>query len=197
MTIKGVTEMGRRSWLTIFAAFVTLGVIAHAAPAAANGTGKDKVIMSVELNASAADVWKLIGGFDRLQDWHPAVESSTVDGSATTPGTHRVLHLKGGGEIEEHLSSYSDLAMRYTYDIIKSPLPVENYQSYLGVVDEGGGKSLVIWGSQFDAAAGATDKKAKEVITSVYKAGLDNLKKKFGGAPMAKAPKAKKAHKKK
>ena len=193
MTIKGVTEMGRRSWLTIFAAFVTLGVIAYAAPAAANGTGKNKVVMSVELNASAADVWKLIGGFDRLQDWHPAVESSTVDGSPTTPGTHRVLHLKGGGEIEEHLSSYSDSAMRYTYDIIKSPLPVANYQSYLTVVDKGAGKSLVIWGSKFDAA-GATDKKAKEVVAGIYKAGLDNLKKKFGAAPTAKkAKKAKKA----
>jgi hypothetical protein len=198
MTIKGVIETGRRGWLTTFAVVMALGAVSLGAPVAANAAGKNSVVLSVEVKASASDVWKLVGAFDKLQDWHPAVESSTVNGSPTAVGTHRVLHLKGGGDIEEELTSYSDANMRLNYAILSGPLPVANYESYIGVVDEGSGKSLVIWGSNFDAGGGATDKKAKEVITSVYKAGLDNLKKKFGAAPAAKAaPKAKKAHKKK
>jgi Polyketide cyclase / dehydrase and lipid transport len=199
MTIKGVTETGRRGWLTTFAVVMALGAISLGAPSAANATGKDSVVLSVEVKASPGDVWKLIGGFDRLQDWHPAVESSTVNGSPTAIGTERTLHLKGGGEIHEQLTSYSDSAMRYTYQILSSPLPVANYESHLGVVDEGGGKSLVIWGSTFDPAGGATDKKAKAVIAGVYKAGLDNIVKKFGPAPMMKPHKMHhhmKAHKK-
>ena len=198
MTIKGVIETGRRGWLTTFAVVMALGAVSLGAPVAANAAGKNSVVLSVEVKASASDVWKVVGAFDKLQDWHPAVESSTVTGSPTAVGTQRTLHLKGGGDIQEELTSYSDSNMRLTYSILSGPLPVANYESYIGVVDEGSGKSLVIWGSTFDAGGGATDAKAKGVITSVYKAGLDNLKKKFGAAPAAKAaPKAKKAHKKK
>ena len=41
-----------------------------------------KVLMSAILNASAVEVWKLIGDFNALPDWHPAVENSelTEDG---------------------------------------------------------------------------------------------------------------------
>ena len=195
MNNNGVIVTGMRAWLTTLAGVLALGAMILAAPGAANAAGKNSVVLSVELKASPADVWKVVGAFDRLQDWHPAVDSTTMNGSPTAPGSTRVLHLKGGGDITEELTSYSDANMRLTYAILSGPLPVSNYESYMGVTDAGNGKTLFIWGSTFDAGGGATDAKAKEVITGVYKAGLDTLKKKFGAAPAAKG--AKKAHKKK
>jgi hypothetical protein len=153
--------------------------------------GNIKVVMSVELKASPADVWKTIGAFDKLQDWHPAVASTSMQGSPTQVGTIRVLHLNGGGDIKEELTSYSDKDTTLTYRILESPLPVANYESYLYVTDAGKGHSLVVWGSTFDAAGGASDAKAKSVIMGVYKAGFDTLAKKFGRAGGMKA-KAKK-----
>ena len=38
-----------------------------------------KVSMSTDLNVSADKVWKLIGGFNVLPDWHPAVEKSELE----------------------------------------------------------------------------------------------------------------------
>jgi len=187
MSNTRIINASPRVWLASLLALLALPVAMLVAPVTAEAAGKNSVVMSVELKASPADVWKVVGAFDRLQDWHPAVADTLMSGSPTVVGSQRTLHLQGGGAIVEELTSYSDSNMRYTYAILHSPLPVANYESYLGVVDAGGGKSLVIWGSTFDAADGATDKKAKEVITGVYKAGLDNLKKKFGGVPAAKA----------
>lgn len=183
-------------WLASLLALLALPIAMLAAPVTAQAAGKVSVAMSVEVAAAPADVWKTIGGFDRLQDWHPAVESTTMNGSPTTPGSSRVLHLKGGGEIHETLTSYSDSLMRYTYKIDQSPLPVADYESYLAVTETGSGHSLVIWGSTFDPAGGADAKKAKSVISGIYQAGFDTLTKKFGGAGMAKPHKAKASKKK-
>ena len=56
---------------------------------------KAKVLMSSNLNASAVEVWKLIGGFNALRDWHPAVENSEL----TEDGQSRTLSIAGGGTI--------------------------------------------------------------------------------------------------
>lgn len=184
------------AWLVGLLALLALPIAMLMAPATAQAAGKISVVMSAEVKAVPADVWKTVGAFDKLQDWHPAVESTTMNGSPTKPGSSRVLHLKGGGEIHETLTSYSDSTMALTYQIDSGPLPVANYESYLAVTDAGNGHSLVIWGSTFDPAGGADAKKAKSVIVGVYKAGLDTLKKKFGGVAMKAAKmKAKKTSK--
>ena len=168
-----------RVWLTSVFALLALPAALIAAPAPASA-GNINVAMSVELNTSPATAWEVVGAFDKLQNWIPAVESSTVDGPATKPGTVRTLNLKGGGQIKEQLTSYDKLDTRLTYKILESPLPVANYESFMAITHTAKGKALVIWGSTFDAAGGATDAKAKSVIQGIYKLGFDTLKKKFG-----------------
>ncbi|MEE8321011.1 MAG: SRPBCC family protein, partial [Gammaproteobacteria bacterium] len=68
----------------------------------------------------------------------------------------------------------------YTYSIINSPLPVANYTATIRVMDDGSGNSTVEWSSEFNAD-GAPENDAIEVIQGIYQAGLDNLKKMFGG----------------
>lgn len=161
----------------LLAGFAIL-IAAAAAPRAE--TGKLQVVESVELSAAPAEVWRVVGAFDRLQDWHPAVESSTVQGDPDEPGATRRLMLAGGGEIKEELLNHSDERMRLNYRILESPLPVADYESFLGVTATEDGGTLVIWGSRFNPF-GASDAEARKVITGVYRAGLDNLKDRFGG----------------
>jgi len=178
-------EASRGAWLVSLLALLALPAAMLAVPGVARA-GNISVVMSVELAASPREVWKTIGPFDKLQDWHPAVESSTIDGPPTKVGSVRTLHLKGGGEIHEQLTSYNDLDTRLTYRMLDSPLPIRNYESFLAVTHTSGDHALVIWGSTFDAAPGATDAKAKSVIQGIYKAGFDDLKKKFGAVMMKK-----------
>jgi mxaD protein len=172
-------EAKPRVWLTSLVALLALPAALIAAPAPASA-GKLSVTMSVELAASPRDVWSVVGAFDKLQGWHPAVASTTMEGSPTQPGAVRILHLNGGGDINETLTSYNDQDTRMTYVINESPLPVANYESFIAITHTGKGHALVIWGSTFDAAGGADDAKAKSVIAGVYKAGFDTLRKKFG-----------------
>jgi hypothetical protein len=133
------------------------------------------VSMSLPLMASAEQVWKIIGGFNAIPDWHPAVEKSELE----VGGEIRKLTLVGGGEITERLDQHDDASRTYTYTITSSPLPVANYTATITVKEEGGNCS-VEWSSEFEPS-GASENQAVETIQGVYQAGFDNLKKRFSG----------------
>lgn len=134
-----------------------------------------KVSMTQDLNVSADQLWQMIGHFNALPDWHPAVENSELSKAGQT----RTLSLAGGGTIVEKLESADDDSKTYTYSIVDSPLPVKNYVSTIKVSGSGD-NATVEWSSEFDAA-GLPDNDAMKAIEGVYQAGLDNLKKMFGG----------------
>ncbi len=127
-----------------------------------------------KLGVPADTVWRIIGGFNALPDWHPAIEKSELDEG----GQVRTLGLVGGGAITERLDTHDDDARTYTYTITQSPLPVANYQATIKVTDEGDG-CKVEWSSQFEPR-GASEGEASEAIEGIYKAGFDNLRKLLG-----------------
>lgn len=133
-----------------------------------------KVDMKTNLNVTADEVWKLIGGFNALPDWHPAIEKSELE----EEGSMRRLSLAGGGTIMEKLEKLDDNERVYSYSIIDSPLPVSNYKATLRVKEDDEGKTTVEWSSEFEAK-GAAENEAMDVIAGIYQAGFDNLKKMF------------------
>ncbi len=135
-----------------------------------------KVSMTTDLNASADQVWKLIGGFNALPDWHPAIEKSEL----TEEGQMRTLSIAGGGTIIEKLEKVDDGAHTYTYSITDSPLPVANYTATITVSGEGD-NSTIEWSSDFEPIGGASAEDAMKAVQDIYQAGFDNLKKVFGG----------------
>ncbi len=138
-----------------------------------------KVSMKTELNVPADEVWKLVGGFNGLPDWHPAVSESHTEGEGK--GSVRRLSLAGGGTIVERLERVDEDDRLYTYSIVDSPLPVSDYKSTIRVRDKGDGTATVVeWSSEF-RPSGASESEASKVIQGIYDAGLGNLKKIFGG----------------
>lgn len=137
-----------------------------------------RVSMKTELKVPADEVWKLIGGFNALPDWHPAVEKSTTEGEGE--GSVRRLSLAGGGTIVERLESVNDDERRYSYSIVDGPLPVSNYKATISVREQGDGTATVVeWSSEF-SPSGASENDAAKVIQGIYDAGFENLKKIFG-----------------
>ncbi len=134
-----------------------------------------KVNSSMHLDVPVEKMWELIGKFNGLPNWHPAVESSELEDGGET----RKLSLVGGGSIVEKLQKHDDDNYTYSYSIENSPLPVANYVSQLRVVRDGDGCSIE-WGSEF-TPAGASESDAVKVVQGIYQAGFDNLKKMFGG----------------
>jgi len=134
-----------------------------------------KVSMTQNLNVSADQLWQMIGHFNALPDWHPAVEQSEL----CKEGETRTLSLAGGGKIVEKLEASDHDSKTYTYSIVDSPLPVKNYLSTIKVSGSGD-NATVEWSSEFEAA-GMPDNDATKAIEGIYQAGLDNLRKMFGG----------------
>ncbi|MCJ2086589.1 SRPBCC family protein [Methylobacterium sp. E-005] len=130
-----------------------------------------EVTKTADVAASPETVWKTIGGFCGIGDWHPVIEKCAL--SKKGGKDVRTLSLKGGGTIVEEEESRSDKKMDYTYTILEGPLPVTDYHSTIMVAKAGNG-SKVTWTGTFKAK-GAPDDKAKEAIAGVYEAGLKGI----------------------
>ena len=135
-----------------------------------------KVSLSAKIGVSAERLWDMVGGFHSISDWHPAIEKCDIEEDGKT--TLRRLTLAGGGEIVERLEQ-SDDERSYSYSILSSPLPIDNYQSTIRVHEDEDGNAIVDWSSEFDSA-GAPESEAIAIIEGIYSAGFDNLKKTFG-----------------
>ncbi|HKY78170.1 MAG TPA: SRPBCC family protein [Acidimicrobiia bacterium] len=133
-----------------------------------------EVKQSVRLPAPVTEVWKRIGGFNALPDWHPMVQKSEL----AKGGAERKLTLPGGATIVEKLESKDDKSYRYSYSITDSPLPVADYHSTIEVHQEGK-ESVVEWMGRFEPK-GTSAEDAQKAIQDIYKAGMDNLQKMFG-----------------
>jgi mxaD protein len=139
----------------------------------------------IEVNAPANTVWFKLHNFSDMGAWHPAVKKTElIEGENNKAGAVRLLTLQDGGTIKEKLINYKFKEKSFEYEIIEGVLPVSNYVSTLTVTEAKDGKSLVVWKGNFKRkdisdkpAAGSTDEDAVKTITSVYKGGLDNLKK--------------------
>jgi carbon monoxide dehydrogenase subunit G len=133
-----------------------------------------EVKQSVRLPAPVNEVWKRIGGFNALPDWHPMVQKSEL----AQGGQVRKLTLPGGATITEQLESKDDNSYRYSYSITDSPLPVADYHSTIEVHEEGN-ESVVEWMGRFEPK-GTSAEDAQKTIQDIYQAGMDNLQKMFG-----------------
>lgn len=146
---------------------------------AAVAGGDLTVNKSVMVDANPATVWKMVGNFNGLDVWHPVVvNSELLKGLNDQAGSERLLTLGNGATITEKLVAYSEQDKSYSYQILKSPLPVSNYESTITVASAGDGKSKVTWQSSFDAKD-ASNEEAIGAISGVYEAGLNQVQKDF------------------
>ncbi|MEQ8443124.1 MAG: SRPBCC family protein [Alphaproteobacteria bacterium] len=132
-----------------------------------------EVSSSTTLPIAAEKVWEMIRGFGQIGDWHPAVESCTLEEG----GTVRRMKIPGGGEIVESLERHEDDQMTFTYKIVSSPLPVANYESTVRVVPDGDG-CKIHWTGQFDAVG--PEDKASKIVKGIYDGGFEGIKKAWG-----------------
>lgn len=162
----------------LLAAGTVMGLVGAAglADAASVAVGKklELKVDAAKMNDERTRLWSQFGGWCQIKDWHPAVASceETTDGGAKI----RILTLKDGGKIKEKL--LDEKPNFYRYEIVESPLPVKNYQAQFALTPDDDDQDEInfAWSAVFDPADGKTDKEARDVITGIFKAGLDNIK---------------------
>jgi hypothetical protein len=130
-----------------------------------------EVTQSIRLPAPVGEVWKRIGGFNALPDWHPSVEAIELAEG------WRVRKLRfPGGVIVERLEGKDDITRTYSYAITDSPLPVADYHATLRVRQEGD-ETVVEWESR---TQGRQRRRGGRAIQRMFEAGFETLKKMFG-----------------
>lgn len=154
--------------------FMTLASAAALSLAATSAFATESTA-SIEIAAPATKVWKTASpDFCGLGTFHPAVEKCALSDNGKT----RTLSLKGGGAIVEKRLSWSAKKRSYSYAIVESPLPVQDYKSTFTVKSAGRGKSIVTWTGSYQPK-GAPEADAKKAIDGIYTSGLDALKAKL------------------
>ncbi len=110
-----------------------VAICSAAATVLISSTAAFAVDSSVTMTSSMSPdaLWKKIGAFCGIGDWHPAVEKCVL----SSDGKERTLALKGGGALVERLENLDpgNRSYTYTYTILSGPLPVVNYHSIISV----------------------------------------------------------------
>ena len=133
--------------------------------------GDLSVVEKTIVDATPGQTWAIIGDFNDMERWHPAVVRTEI----LDDGFSRILYLEDGGEIREKLLDYTD-GVSYRYKILSGPLPVENYVSTLSVEPTQDGRTRITWEANFDPTQGTANSEAQEIVRRVYRAGLDRLR---------------------
>jgi hypothetical protein len=112
-----------------------------------------KVYVSAIIHAPVEAVWSKVRDFNNLPEWHPKFSRSHIENNQPSDRVGCIRNFDiagGGGTIRERLLMLSDLDHSFTYCILTSPLPVQDYVATLKLfpVTEGN-MTCGIWTAEF------------------------------------------------
>jgi hypothetical protein len=128
---------------------------------------------SVNVAASADQVWALIGSFGG--PWHPLIAKIQVSGEGI--GQLRIAETIQGKQVIERLEAIDDSQKHYRYSMV-SGIPAANYVGTIDVKPKGSGSSIE-WRVQY-LADGQPDIVVNTIVSQLLKTGLESLKVRFG-----------------
>jgi hypothetical protein len=143
-----------------------------------------KVYVSTVLRAPAPQVWAVVRDFNGLPGWTPFVADSRIEQMqpADRVGCIRNFTLKDGGRIRERLLALSDYDFSQTYEILESPMGVENYTATLRLIPvTDGNQCFAEWSAEFDCAAEREAALTEQIGRNVFLAAFRALQARFGG----------------
>jgi hypothetical protein len=127
---------------------------------------------STRLAAPAASVWKHIGPFASVGNWHPMIDEVKCENGRD--GEVRTVLTTTGEEQVERLLEWNGAQRFYRYAMACGVLPVKDCVGELRVDDNGDGTSTIRWSSDFEVTDGHETGGAS-AVEAFLKAGLDNL----------------------
>ncbi|MBL0798724.1 MULTISPECIES: SRPBCC family protein [unclassified Pseudomonas] len=125
---------------------------------------------TIDIPASADQVWQLIGGFNTLPDWLPFIPNSEL----SEGGRVRTLQTADGGVVVERLETFDNAGKTYSYSILQAPFPATDYLATIRVEAQGQG-AKVTWSGRF-TAKGVSEEEVVALFSGIYQGGLEALR---------------------
>ena len=143
-----------------------------------------KVYVSGVVDAPVETVWAYARDFNGHGAWHPLITHSEVEEGRPSDqvGCVRSFTVADGGHLRERLLAFSDLERSFTYSILVSPMPIENYVATFAVkpITEGA-KTFVEWYATYDVGPQDAGRIAEQVGRHTFAAGIVALEKAVKG----------------
>jgi uncharacterized protein YndB with AHSA1/START domain len=131
---------------------------------------------SVSVQASPAEVWRVVGPFCAIAQWHPAIGSCAEDRS--DPATRTLVTKDGKATFVEVQTGRSERRRFYSYAFKSAPVPVTGYSSTIRVAGTPDGHAIVTWSGAYTPDAGKAAA-ADAALSGIYQSGLDAIKARF------------------
>lgn len=163
-----------KSSITFFFIF-TLNI-----PSLAHGPSRLKVSESIEINASADAVWKIVSDFKNF-NWNGDIDKTNIDET----GSERIIKFKSGETIKQKLEKVDETKMMINWRIIETDnkiLPVNSYSAKVFVKSEKE-KTKILYKSGFyrgfmgnDPPPELNDENSKKKVKLFIESALKGLK---------------------
>lgn len=131
------------------------------------------ILRSADVDASASEVWSLIGPFCAIKNWLPPVGQCIEDGKS--PATRILVTKDGNAAFVETQTARDNARHSYSYRFLSSPLPVSKYTSTISVSEKGDGTSTIAWSGSYVPEHGK-ENAAYQALSAVYEMGLAQIK---------------------
>lgn len=122
-----------------------------------------RIVETARIAEHPGDLWKDIGPFGAVGQWHPMLSKVESDAAEGKDGSRQIERLLEAAP-EQHL---------YRYQMEKTAMPVRDYTAEFRVDDNHDGSSTVVWSAEFEPTS--NDARTVESIRGFLKAGLDNI----------------------
>ena len=133
------------------------------------------IVQSVELPASADAVWRIVGGFFNIHQWHPDIAQTEVPENQTSMSPmRRLLTFPGQPKTTEELVSLDNLNRCYDYKWHEGKWgeEVQDYRARIQVFNTFMDQRCILqWSSTFTCD--------HDAVSEFYQHGFDALKKRF------------------
>lgn len=141
-----------------------------------------RVYASSVIDAGADSVWSRVRDFNALPLWHPGIADSRIENNEPSDkvGCIRHFHTREGGMIRERLLALSDFDYSCVYEILESPMGVDNYVATLKLSPiTDGNRCFAEWSAEFDCAEGRERELTDVIGNGVFQGGFTALKQHF------------------
>jgi hypothetical protein len=134
------------------------------------------VSRSIEINASADQVWQLLRKLDGVEAFSGGMVTHSKIKGEPGVGCERICTMNDGAKIKEIVRSFSDAERSYSYQVYSDMMPVSKMINSAQVLDLGYQKSLLVWKSNFIPAKGADPAQISQMMGGMLEMVLGQVK---------------------
>jgi mxaD protein len=141
-----------------------------------------QVQVFADVHRNADSVWRELGSFQSIGQWHPMVTSFEGDGEE--PGATRTLATADGLRWVERLVERDTAHRFYCYEVTSTELPIAEFRGEFRIREGRPHRCTAIWTAQFDVTAG-DEKATSDTVRAFFRAGARAIEKQYEVKPVA------------